>query len=74
MHYSVFDVLKKISNETLKYYMPEKKDQKGYGLINLYCQISNIRCALFGNKNVNHSGVAGASPVGAAPTTSSFAI
>ena len=36
-----------------------------------YRQLSNIRCTL-GNKIVGHSDVVGASPVGAAPTTSSF--
>ena len=36
-----------------------------------YCQISNIRCTSVGNRIVDHSDVAGASPVGAAPTTSS---
>ena len=35
-------------------------------------QISNIRCALIGYEIVDHSDVVGASPVGAAPTTSSF--
>ena len=39
----------------------------------LYRQISNIRCTLVGNEIVDHSDVVGASPVGAAPTTSSFA-
>ena len=34
-------------------------------------QVSNIECTL-GNKIVDHSDVVGASPVGAAPTTSSF--
>ena len=33
----------------------------------------NIKRTLVGNKSVNHSDVAGASPVGAAPTPSSFA-
>ena len=33
---------------------------------------SNIRDTLVGNKIVDRSGVVGASPVGAAPTTSSF--
>ena len=33
---------------------------------------SNIRRTLVGNKFVDHSDVAGASSVGAAPTTSSF--
>ena len=34
--------------------------------------ISNVRRTLIGNKIVDHSDVVGASPVGAAPTTSSF--
>ena len=38
----------------------------------MYRQVSNIRRALVGNKTVDHSDVIGASPVGAAPTTSSF--
>ena len=37
-----------------------------------YCQTSNISRTLVGNKMVDHSAVVGASPVGAAPTTSSF--
>ena len=37
-----------------------------------YRQISNIGRTLVGNKIVDHSDVVGASPVGAAPTTSSF--
>ena len=37
-----------------------------------YRQISNISRTLIGNKIVDHSEVVGASPVGAAPTTSSF--
>ena len=38
-----------------------------------YCrQLSNIRRTLAGYKIVDHSDVVGASPVGAAPTTSSF--
>ena len=39
-----------------------------------YRQISNIRRTLEGNAIVDHSDVVGASPVGAAPTTSSFSI
>ena len=38
---------------------------------NTYRQVSNIRRAL-GNTIVDHSDVVGASPVGAAPTTSLF--
>ena len=37
-----------------------------------YLQVSNISCTLVGNKIVEHSDVVGASPVGDAPTTSSF--
>ena len=39
---------------------------------NKYRQVSNIRRTLVGSKNVDHSDVVGASPVGAAPTTSSI--
>ena len=37
-----------------------------------YRKTSNIRRILVGNKIVDHSDVVGASPVGAASTTSSF--
>ena len=37
-----------------------------------YRQVSNIRRTLVGIKIVDHSDVVEASPVGAAPTTSSF--
>ena len=37
-----------------------------------YCQTFNISRTLISNKIVGHSDVVGASPVGAAPTTSSF--
>ena len=37
-----------------------------------YRKTSNIRGTLVGNKIVDHSDVVVASPVGAAPTTSSF--
>ena len=40
--------------------------------ITIYRKVSNIRRTLVGNKIVDHSDVVGASPVGAAPTTSSF--
>ena len=36
----------------------------------IYCQTSNIRGILVGNRIVDLSDVVGASPVGAAPTTS----
>ena len=38
----------------------------------IYRKVSDIRCTLVGNKIVDHSDVVGASPVSAAPTTSSF--
>ena len=38
----------------------------------IYRQVSNIRRTLVGNDILDHSDVVGASPVGAAPTTSSF--
>ena len=37
-----------------------------------YRQTSNIRATWEGNTIVDHSDVVGASPLGAAPTTSSF--
>ena len=40
--------------------------------VHSYRQVSNIRRTLAGYKIVDHSHVVGASPVGAAPTTSSF--
>ena len=40
----------------------------------IYRKASNIRHTLAGNKIVDHSDVVGASPVEAAPTTSSFSI
>ena len=40
--------------------------------INTYRKTSNISRTLVGNEIVDHSDVVGASPVGAAPTTSSF--
>ena len=42
------------------------------GAILDYRQVSNIRRTWVGNEIVDHSDVVGASPVGAAPTTSSF--
>ena len=38
----------------------------------IYRQVSDIRRTLVGNQIVDHSDVVGASPVDAAPTTSSF--
>ena len=55
------------------------KDKTKYGHYQIrkaqsanYCKTSNISRTLVGNKIVDNSDVVGASPVGAAPTTSSF--
>ena len=40
--------------------------------MSIYRQVSNIRCTLTDNKIVDHSDIVRASPVGAAPTTSSL--
>ena len=45
---------------------------KGCIEIHSYRQVSDISRTLVGNKIVDHSDVVGASPVGAAPPTSSF--
>ena len=42
--------------------------------IHAYRKTSNISHTLLGNKIIDNSDVVGASPVGAAPTTSSFSI
>ena len=41
-------------------------------VLSVYRQVSNISRTSVDNKMVDHSDVVGASPVGAAPTTSSF--
>ena len=43
-----------------------------YSVMMNYCQTYNISHTLLGKKIIDHSDVVGASPVGAAPTTSSF--
>ena len=45
-----------------------------YKTANIYRKTSNISRTLVGNKIVDNSDVVGASPVSAAPTTSSFSI
>ena len=47
-------------------------DDPVLGCLHVYRQVSNIRRTLAVNKFVDHLDVVGASPVGAAPTTSSF--
>ena len=43
-----------------------------YGTLNDYWKTSNISRTLVGNEIVDNSDVVGASPVGAAPTSSTF--
>ena len=45
-----------------------------YDTYEIYHQTSNISGTLVGNKSVDHSDVVGASPVDAAPITSSLSI
>ena len=61
------DIIRWISVSSI----PEKIPSK-HLIKSRYRQVSNIRHTLAGNKFVDHSDVVGASPVGAAPTTSSF--
>ena len=51
-----------------------QKESHGVSLLERWIPftVSNIRCTLVGNRIVDHSDVVGASPVGAAPTKSSF--
>ena len=55
-----------------KFHELRSPSASGQCLYSIYPQISNIRHNLLGNEYVDHSGVFGASPVGAVPTTSSF--
>ena len=65
--------VKKIINTSDQYFQTDFwPDDKDFIPQWMYCQVSNIRHTLVGNKIVDHSDVVGASPVGAAPTTSSF--
>ena len=56
-----------------KFSFPIQIQQENISMtISLYHQVSDKSCTLTGNKLVDNSDVVGASPVGAAPTTSSF--
>ena len=57
-------------NVTKQYY--EEQNIEDTMLNTIYRKTFNIRRTLVGDKIVDHSGVVGASPVGAAPTSSSF--
>ena len=55
------------------YFLVTRVELPGLQLVSLlYRKTSNISRTLVGNKIVDNSDVVGASPVGAAPTTSSF--
>ena len=53
-------------------FLPQQKASKQKLFEITYRQVCNIRRTLVSNKIVDNSDVVGASPVGAAPTTSSF--
>ena len=63
-------------NESYRQTLNIKHTLLGYKIFDLsdVPQTSNISCTWVGNKIVAHPDVVGASPVGAAPTTSSFSI
>ena len=71
--YKTFFKMKKIRGKIKgKTWVIYKTWTKAILSISTYHQVSNISCTLEGIDIVDHSDVVGASPVGAAPTTSSF--
>ena len=60
------------STQILQRYKANMNIYSSYKLKHNYRQVSNMRRTLAGYKIVDHSDVVGASPIGAAPTTSSF--
>ena len=66
------DFLQDFNYELLNYLWAKSSYHIPVGSHYIYRQVSDIRRTLVGNKIVDHSDVVGASPVGAAPTTSSF--
>ena len=75
---SILDTSLQITNLRLQLHLPGANEVTHWPLrdvvviLNEYRQVSNISRTLVGDKIVDHSDVVGASPVGAAPTTSSF--
>ena len=66
-------VLKLMSSNTQdSIYFSKRMNIRHHWICAYYRQIPNIKHTWVGNKIVDHSDVVGASPVGAAPTTSSF--
>ena len=62
-----------ITQNTLQLYIQTSQAHKRWQQpITVYRKTSNIRRTSVGNKIIDHSNVVGTSPVGAAPTTSSF--
>ena len=70
MTLTVKPALQPLNSQPTRPTPPKKTNQKT--ISHAYCQISNISGTLVGHKIVDHSDVVEASPVGAAPTTSSF--
>ena len=69
---SPLGVASQLSNQLGQRVRPTSQRLAGQLDCHTYRQVSNIRCTLVGNKIVDNSDVVGASPVGAAPTTSSL--
>ena len=67
IHLSMDQICRNITNGPLKFIWKLHQEPD-----NSYRQISNISRTLVCNEIVYHSDVVGVSPVGAAPTTSSF--
>ena len=61
-----------LSLNMLKGFSPQNMNMYQWISHHKYHQVSDISRTLAGYKIVDHSDVVGASPVGAAPTTSSF--
>ena len=53
-------------------FTPSASEYQSLALVITYRKTSNISRTLVGNEIVDNSDVVGASPIGAAPTTSSF--
>ena len=68
----VFVLVRHIAQQYIKTETETLAHGQLWNHIDNYRKISKISCTLLGYEIVDHSDVVGASPVGAAPTTSSF--
>ena len=70
--YKMQQIKKNVSYLVLQLSLPNPLKPGVKSRMKMYREVSNISSTLVGNKIVDHSDEVGASPVGAAPTTSSF--